>query len=425
MTRKLLVILCTFFSLHNQAQAQDSKHWVASWGTAPMLLVETPQAWVRPPPPEAMPKNPLPSPIPPVPKELHDQSIRMIVRSSVAGDKVRLQFSNAQGAQPALLAGVHVARHNGNGAIDAATDHALTFGGKSSVTLHPGGLVVSDPLDMAVPALAELAVTVYVPDTTVTTTRHELGLNTTRIAKGNGLSAPTLTATETNRSYFWLAGLEVLAPLPAAVVIAFGDSITDGFMTSVDTHRDWPSLLAARLQQDKATAALGVINMGISGNRVLRTGAGASALTRFDRDVLARAGVRWMLLLEGINDINFTALPGVPDDQKTTAAEIIEGLSQLVDRAHANGIRVVGATLTPMGGLWLFNPATEAMRQAVNVWIRTSGKYDAIVDFDAATRDPQQNTRLKPEFDSGDHIHPNDAGNAAMAAVIDLGVFKR
>ncbi len=425
MTRKLLVVLCTVISLHSSVQAQDNKHWVASWGTAPMLLVDPPQAWVRPPPADAMPKNPAPSPIPPVPKELHDQSVRMIVRSSVAGDKVRLQFSNAQGVQPVLLGGVHVARHSGNGGIDARTDHALTFGGKSSVTLHPGGLVVSDPVDMAVPALAELAVTVYVPDTTATTTRHELGLNTTRIAKGNVLSAAMLTTSETNRSYFWLAGVEVLAPSQTGLVIAFGDSITDGFMTSVDMHKDWPSLLAVRLQQDKATAALGVVNMGISGNRVLRTGAGASALTRFDRDVLARAGGRWMLLLEGINDINFTALPGVPDDQKTTAAQIIEGLSQLVDRAHANGIKVMGATLTPMGGLWLFNPDTEAMRQAVNTWIRTGGKYDALVDFDAATRDPQQPSRLKPEFDSGDHIHPNDAGNAAMASVIDIGVFAR
>ena len=170
---------------------------------------------------------------------------------------------------------------------------------------------------------------------------------------------------------------------------------------------------------------LGVINAGISGNRVLRNLAGSSALTRFDRDVLTRSGVNWIILLEGINDINFTALPNAPKSQHATAAQIIEGLSQLVDRAHARGIKVMGATLTPMGGLWLFNQQTEGMRLAVNEWIRNSGKYDAIVDFDAVTRDANAPSQLKAEYNSGDNIHPNDAGNKAMAAAIDISVFTR
>jgi lysophospholipase L1-like esterase len=165
--------------------------------------------------------------------------------------------------------------------------------------------------------------------------------------------------------------------------------------------------------------------MGISGNRVLRDLVGSSALTRFDRDVLSRSGVQWMLLLEGINDINFTALPGVPVSQQTSAQELIEGLSQLVQRAHAAGIKVMGGTLLPMGGLWLHNPQTEALRQAVNAWIRDSGSFDAVVDFDALMRDPANPERLHPDYDSGDFIHPNDAGNAAMAAAIDLSVFAR
>jgi lysophospholipase L1-like esterase len=288
--------------------------------------------------------------------------------------------------------------------------------------------MVSDPVTLAVPALAELAVSVYVPEPAPTTTRHELGLNTTWIAAGDATGAASLAqaaGVSTNRSYFWLSGIEVLAPADSNALAAFGDSITDGYATSADAHRAWPALLAQRLRNERPGTQLGVLNLGISGNRVLRDNIGSSALTRFDRDVLARAGVRWMILLEGINDITWSALPGVPDAQKASADQLIEGLSQLVDRAHAHGIKVLGGTLTPMGGLWLFNAQTEALRQAVNAWIRESGKFDAVVDFDAVTRDPADPTRLKPEYDSGDHIHPNDAGNAAMAQAIDLDILAR
>jgi lysophospholipase L1-like esterase len=170
---------------------------------------------------------------------------------------------------------------------------------------------------------------------------------------------------------------------------------------------------------------LSVVNMGISGNRVRRDGAGLSALARFDRDVLGRPGVRWIILLEGINDINISAIPGVPESEHATAAQIIEAYRQFIDRAHLHGIKVMGATIMPTEGLWLYSKETEAMRTTLNQWIRTSGKFDAVVDFDAATRDPGQPTRLKPEFDPGDHIHPNDAGNAAMANAIDLSVFAK
>jgi lysophospholipase L1-like esterase len=217
----------------------------------------------------------------------------------------------------------------------------------------------------------------------------------------------------------------VLAPASAGTIVAFGDSITDGFSTTPNAHRAWPALLAAKLQSEPATTRWGVVNAGIAGNRVRRDLVGASALARFDRDVLGRAGVRWVVLFEGINDITFSALPGVPDGERTTADELIEALSQIVERAQARGIGLVGATLMPMGGLWLHNPETEAMRQRVNEWIRTGGKFDAVVDFDAVTRDPQHPERLRPDFDSGDHIHPNDAGNAAMAAAIDTSIFNR
>lgn len=416
----LLVLLAA-----GAVRAQDST-WTATWGTAQPLAVVSPPSWVQPPPPGQRPANPPPSPIPPVPQELSDQTVRMIVRTSMGGAALRIQLTNAQGTEPVRIGGVHVAMHRDESSIDAATDRVVTFGGNLEVTLYPGALVVSDPVDLAVPALSELAVSVYVPESTPTTTRHELGLNTTWIAAGDVTAAGSLAeaaGVATNRSYFWLSGVEVLAEGQGGTIAAFGDSITDGFATTADAHRAWPALLAERLQE--AGSPLGVLNLGISGNRVLRDNIGSSALTRYDRDVLARAGVRWMILLEGINDITWTALPGIPDSQKASADKIIEGLSQLVDRAHAQGIKVLGATLTPMGGLWLFNPETEGLRQAVNAWIREGGKFDAVVDFDAVTRDPADGSRLKPEYDSGDHIHPNDAGNAAMAQAIELELFAR
>ena len=350
--------------------------------------------------------------------------MRMIVRTSVAGERLRIQFANAQGAEPVHLGAAHVAKRVKGSSIDPATDRVVTFGGKPDVTMHAGALVVSDPIDLALPALSEVAVSVYLPEKTLTTTKHELGLNTTFIAAGNAVSSASLSRVKTNQSYLWLNGIEVLAPIKTGTIVAFGDSITDGFSTTADAHKTWPALLAERLQSNAETAHLGVVNMGISGNRVLRDIIGSSAVTRFDRDVLARSGVKWIILLEGINDINFTALPGSPASQHTSAAELIGGLSQLVDRAHARGIKVMGATLTPMGGLWLYSEKTEGMRREVNYWIHNSGKYDAVVDFDAVTRDPKDIHKLKAKYDCGDHIHPNDAGNAAMAAAIDVSVFQ-
>ncbi|OGT78322.1 MAG: hypothetical protein A3I78_03780 [Gammaproteobacteria bacterium RIFCSPLOWO2_02_FULL_56_15] len=425
MRKQILLTLLCMLTLSSTAWTQNQENWVATWGTSPLFALESPPAWMVPPPPELLPPDPPPSPIPPVPQELHDQTVRMIVRTSIGGDALRLQLSNAQGLPPVQIGAVRVALHTTASSIDPATDHLVTFGGNTGITIYPGAMVVSDPIKLEVAALTELAVSLYLTESSDTRALHELGLNTTYIASGNVVSAATLQADETNRSYFWLSGIEVKATDSAAAVIAFGDSITDGFSTTADKHQAWPALLAQRLQQDVAMQHLSVINAGISGNRVLRNLAGSSALTRFDRDVLARSGVNWIILLEGINDINFTALPDAPKSQHATAAQIIEGLSQLVDRAHARGIKVMGATLTPMGGLWLFNQQTEGMRLAVNEWIRNSGKYDAIVDFDAVTRDANAPSQLKAEYNSGDNIHPNDAGNKAMAAAIDISVFTR
>jgi lysophospholipase L1-like esterase len=426
MTTRILAALAALVCLAT-AEAQPAgsdEHWVATWGTAQQLGVETRPPWVAPPPRVANEPPPT-SPIPPFPPSLTAETVRMVVRTSVGGSRLRLTLSNAAGIAPVRVGEVHVALHERDSEIIAASDRRVTFGGHPSFMVQPGALVVSDPVELPLPALAELAVSLYLPEANTAVTTHELGLNTTYVAGGNAAGDTALPRAATNLTYFWLAGVEVHAPASAGTILAFGDSITDGFSTTPNAHRAWPALLAAKLQSDRTTAHWGVVNAGISGNRVRRDLVGTSAAARFDRDVLGRAGVRWVVLFEGINDITFSALPGVPDSERTTADELIEALSQLVDRAHARGIKVLGATLMPMGGLWLHNAETERMRQNVNRWIRTGGKFDAVVDFDAVTRDPQQPERLRPDFDSGDRIHPNDAGNAAMAGAIDTAIFNR
>jgi lysophospholipase L1-like esterase len=410
------------------AHAQDPperEHWIATWGTAQQLAVETQPSWVEPPPRDAQAAPPPPSPIPPIPPTFSDETVRMIARASVGGARVRLTLSNALKMKPLRVGAVHVALRERESAIVAGSDRAVTFGGRATFTVQPGALVVSDPIDLAVRAFGELAVSLYLPDDTGAPTTHALALNTSYVARGNAAANASLPSAATNRTYFWLAGVEVLAPVNVGTIVAFGDSITDGFSTTPGTHREWPAVLGSRLAADRSTAHWAVVNTGISGNRVRRDVVGTSALARFDRDVLARAGVKWLVLLEGINDITFSALPRAPADERTSADQLIEALEQIVDRAHAHGIKVMGGTLTPMDGLWLHNGDTEALRAAVNRWIRTSGKLDAVADFDAATRDPDRPERLRAELDSGDHIHPNDAGNAAMAAAIDTSAFDR
>jgi lysophospholipase L1-like esterase len=417
------LLMCGACAAQRGADERES-YWVATWGTAQQLSAETLPAWVVPPPRTADEPPPR-TLLPPYPRSFTDETIRMIVRTSIAGDRLRVTLSNAHGMEPVRIGAVHVALRARESAIVAGTDRAVTFGGHSSFAIQPGALVVSDPVSLAVPALAELAVSLYLPKKTPRVTTHEFALNTTYVAAGNAAGAAELRNAATNATYFWLAGVEIAAEPGAGAIVAFGDSITDGVTTTLDTHRAWPALLATKLQQDPSTRRWAVVNAGISGNRVRRDVIGMSAIGRFDRDVLSRSGVEWIVLFEGINDITWSALPDVPDDQRTTEEELIETLTQLVDRAHAHGIKVMGGTLMPMGGLWLYNAETERMRQSVNTFIRTSDRFDAVVDFDAATRDPSEPTRLSPELDSGDHIHPSDAGNAAMADAIDAAVFAR
>jgi lysophospholipase L1-like esterase len=347
----------------------------------------------------------------------------MIVRGSLGGRRVRIALSNMLTAQPIEIGAAHIASHAGGGAIQAGTDRTLTFGGSATGVVPPGVLLLSDPVDLNVAPLTDLAVSLYFPRGTGTPTSHTIGLRTGYISKGDVTGSVRMPDPITTLSYLWLSSVDVLAPTNAFSIVALGDSITDGYATTPDANQAWPTLLARRLAVNKATQRIAVVNQGISGNQVLRDGAGLSALARFDRDVLGRPGVRWLILLEGINDINFRGRFDGPD--ALTAEELTAGYRQLIARAHAHGIKVVGATLTPEEGVPTASERGETIRQAVNQWIRTSRSFDAVVDFDAAVRDPGRPSRLRPEFDPGDHIHPNDLGNQAMAEAFELAVFLR
>lgn len=314
-----------------------------------------------------------------------------------------------------------MARRTAGSSIDPNSDHSLTFGGRKGVTIRPGQVIASDPVALDLKPLSDLAVSLYVIETRGVPTNHTPGLHTTYVSSGDVTAAASLPSPAIDTSYVWLRSVDVVAPLDSFAIACLGDSITDGFRTTVDANTAWPALLARRLNARQHGPRIAVLNAGISGNQVLRDGAGVNALARFDRDVASEPGVRWVVLLEGINDINIHGQ--VTGPQAITAEDLIAGYQQLIARAHLQGLKILGATLTPQGGLWLAGPIGEATRQAVNQWIRTSRAFDAVIDFNAVERDPAHPERLRRRFDSGDHIHPNDAGNAAMADAFDLSVF--
>jgi lysophospholipase L1-like esterase len=382
-------------------------NWVSTWGTAQQLAV----------PARAIPSRDT------YPLKVAAQTVRMLARTTTAGKAVRVALSNSFGYAAVRIDAVSLARASG-AVLQPGSSRSLMFGGEPYVVLAPGAQIYSDPIAFDVSAQSDLFVSLHVAGDSGPTTAHPIGLRTAWLAPGNQVAAEQLREATRFRSYLWLAGIDVLAAPQAAAIVAFGDSITDGFSTTPDADASWPSVLARRLVAQRRIPPRSVINMGISGNRVLKEGAGSSALARFDRDVLSRPGARWVLLLEGINDISFNAIPGLPASEKVTAEEIIAGYRLLIGRAHLHGLSIIGGTLTPFQGVPTYTEAGESMRQTVNAWIRSSGAFDAVVDFDAATRDPAVPARLRAQFDSGDHIHPNDAGNLAMAEAIDLKLFQ-
>jgi lysophospholipase L1-like esterase len=358
-----------------------------------------------------------------------DVTLRQIVHTSLAGALVRVEFTNAFGTDPLTIGAAHIALAapggNTTGDIALASANALTFNGQSSITIPAGGEVVSDPAALTLPTGADLVVSLFLPAQKISiATRHGSAYQTNFAAAGNVVGERTLSTQtpQTMSSWYFLKSVDVKTPADTAAIVAFGDSITDGTASTPNTNQRWPDLLARRLQSGKETRNLAVLNEGIGGNRVLNDGWGPNALARFDRDVLSLPGVRYLILLESINDLGHSFDPKKPYDP-VTAESLEAGLSQLAERAHVHGIKVIGATLTPYLGASYSSPAGDQVRQAVNAWIRTAKVFDGVVDFDKATQNAASPTDWNPTFDHGDHLHPSDAGMKAMADSIDLKLF--
>lgn len=386
--------------------AAEPNAWIGSWTASPQPI------WG---PDFAFPTN--------IPATLQDQTIRQVARISLGGKRIRIVLSNEYGSQPLLIGAAHVALADAGSTIVTGTDRPITFGGKASAIVLPGAPLVSDPVDLAVAPLASVAVSVFLPNETQATTFHWDGRQTAYLARGNQVTAKRIDTDTTTGARIFLSGIQVEAAAPAGAVVVIGDSITDGNGATIDANSRWPDFLAARL----APKNVAVLNAGISGARLLGDRMGANALARFDRDVLSQPQVKTVIVLLGINDISWPGTAFDPHGVTPSADVLISGYRQLVARAHARGVRVVGATLTPFEGALPGTPLDnyyqtykDELRQKINAWIRASGEFDAVIDFDALARDPSHPTRLKPEFDSGDHLHPGDRGNKAMADGIDL-----
>ena len=346
-------------------------------------------------------------------------TLREVVHVSIGGEMVRVRFSNLYGTDPLVIGAAQIAQTLKGAAVVAGSGKPLTFHGQPSVSIPAGALVVSDAVPFKFAPLSDLTVSFYLPSPSGPITEHQLGNATSYHAPGNVVANDTLETPTTLTSWEYLNGIDTLASADAGAVITIGDSITDGAKSTIDTNQRWPDELARRLQADPKYRHLAVLNEGISGNKILLDGAGPNALARFDRDVIAQSGAKYLLILEGINDIG--RLHTVPDG--ATAADLIFALDQMIVRAHAHGIAVIGCTLTPYHGAGYYTENGEAIRKAVNDWIRTSGAFDGVVDFEAAVRDPNHPDTFLPADDPGDHLHPNDAGYKVMGDAIDLKLF--
>ena len=422
-----------------------SERWIATWAAPPVARGDLPaqtlsaaaqaNPWARDVPAavEAVGLGSQPLPVGGM-SRLHfkDQTLRQIARVSVGGARVRVVLSNSLGTAPLRIGAAQVALRDKGADIVAGSARVLTFGGVQQPLVPPGALMVSDPVDLAVRDSSDLVIDLHLPDDTstwkspltvhpaswqvnyVSTPGNHVGVQrfpvaaTTAYRRGDGLASA---------SSFFLARVEVAVAAPTGVLVAFGDSITDGTQSGLDANRRWPDLLAARLAA--AGIRMSVVNGGIGGGRVLEDGVGPNALARYDRDVLAQPGVTHVTVLEGINDIGAGGAKAAP-----TVADLIAGHRQLIDRARARGLRIYGGTIIPFEGAAYWTPEGEAKRQALNDWMRRSGAYDALLDFDLLMRDPARPTSMRAEFDSGDHLHPGPAGYRAMADSIDLQLFR-
>jgi lysophospholipase L1-like esterase len=394
------------------AVAAGQTHWVPTWGTspAPQLADET-----------EMRKAGL---------VFETQTVREIVHVSIGGSEVRVRLSNAYSKDAAQIGAAHIALRAKDSSIAPGSDRALTFSGRAFISIPANADVLSDAVKLDVPAASDLAVSLFFPKAATGAGVHYSALQTSYVGPGDLTGAASVPSPVALHSWVFLAGVDVRVRDSASAVVALGDSITDGARSAGDANHRWPDLLAERLRARRGAAEIGVVNAGIGGNRILHDGTnvrfGVNALARFDRDVLALPGVKYVIVLEGINDIGHAG-QSAPMSEDVSADDIIAGMKQLIERAHERGLKIFGATLTPFDGTTIqgyFSPTKEVKRKAVNEWIRNGKAFDGVIDFEKAIRDPEHPDRMLAADDGGDHLHPGDAGYKAMAEAIDLNLFK-
>ncbi len=393
----------TLLALSGVASAASAPHWVASWQASPQPVWGADFLFPTL-----------------VPATLHDQTFRQTARISLGGPRLRVRLSNAYGTQPLRIGAASVAARAGD------TPQPLSFDGQPGVLIGPGQERLSDPLPLATDDRQALQVSVFVPGPTPVQTFHWEGRQTSWIAPGDQSRAQALSGASSTTARLFLAGIEVEAAASARGVVVIGDSITDGATASLDQDQRWTDQLAARL----APRGIAVVNAGISGGRLLRSGMGESVLARLQRDALDQPGVASVIVLIGINDISWPGTAFARNQARPALAELQAGYRALAEQARGRGIRIVGATLAPFAGALpdtplddYYHPDKDVLRRQLNAWLRTDSPFDAVIDLDAALRDPADPSQMAAAYDSGDHLHPGDAGNRAMAEAVDLEVL--
>lgn len=410
--RTLSVLLLGGVLAGCSSEADKPVRWVGTWAAAPQAV------------------------LPGTLETFNDQQVRLIVHTSIGGSQVRIHLSNEHGDQPLEIGGARIARRLHDADIDSASERRLTFSGKSKAIIAPGSTLVSDAVAFEVPAFADLAITMSLPGTAAAATNHFLALQTNYVSAPGSANAPAFISAKTIDLWPFLTAVDVVPSGEAAAIVVFGDSTVDGDGSTANANRRWPDCLARQLAGSAGTKKFGVLNLGIIGNRLLRDSPGAgsdfgdalgaSGVKRFERDALGQAGVGYVVLRLGINDLGF---PGsfTGAEISPTVAELIGGYRDLAAAARARGVRIIATTLAPFGGAsaapGYFSPAKEKWRQELNAWMRAAPEFDAVIDADAALRDPADSSRLLAAFDSGDHLHPNDAGNERVATTTPLAAF--
>jgi lysophospholipase L1-like esterase len=395
----LAVLLCSCSTL-NVINSHFAKKWVGTWSTAPQLVE--------------------PGNVPPAPG-LTNNSLRQIVRVSIGSDSLRIRFSNAFSTGAVTLKAVKIAVSTGGNTIDAASSKELKFSGKTEITMSPGAMITSDPISFDLKSRMNLAITIYFGETCPNITGHPGSRTTSYLLAGNSTSANDFKGSVPTDHWYLINGIEVKVPTSGGAVAILGNSITDGRGSGTNKQNRWPDILSERLLKNAGTQQVGVLNLGIGGNCVLKNCLGPSGVSRFSRDILKQQGIRWFIIAEGINDIG--QIPDLATADKI-AQDLIAAYKQMIIDAHAQGVKVYGATIMPFKKSFYDADYRQTARTTVNEWIRASGNFDAVIDFDKAMRDPNDTLTILSTAHTGDFLHPNEAGYKLMGEAVDLKLFE-